>query len=88
LIARQLVKEVGDFASRTLPMVARPPLILPPLSSLSRCLKMGWSDRQSQEDVTRSFNPGGEMDDPSRVDMFDLPALPTSPGWWREEPQL
>lgn len=53
LIARQLVQERLALASRTLPMVARPPVILPPLSSLSRCLKIGlWSDTQSQIDVT------------------------------------
>lgn len=53
LIARQLVQERLALASRQLPMVARPPVILPPLSSLSRCLKIGlWSDRQSQMDMT------------------------------------
>lgn len=53
LIARQLVQERLTLASRTLPMVARPPVILPPLSSLSRCLKIGlWSDAQSQMDMT------------------------------------
>ncbi len=53
LLARQLVQERLALASRTLPMVARPPVILPPLSSLSRCLKIGlWSDTQSQMDMT------------------------------------
>lgn len=53
LIARQLVQERLALASRTLPMVVRPPVILPPLSSLSRCLKIGlWSDTQSQMDMT------------------------------------
>ncbi|TWU54470.1 Cobalt-zinc-cadmium resistance protein CzcA [Rubripirellula tenax] len=53
LVARQLVQERLALAARSLPMVARPPVILPPLSSLSRCLKIGlWSDTQSQMDMT------------------------------------
>jgi CzcA family heavy metal efflux pump len=53
LTARQLVQERLTLAARTLPMVARPPVILPPLSSLSRCLKIGlWSETQSQMDMT------------------------------------
>ncbi|MEZ6063017.1 MAG: efflux RND transporter permease subunit [Planctomycetaceae bacterium] len=53
LTARQLVQERLALAARQLPMVARPPVILPPLSSLSRCLKIGlWSDTQSQMDMT------------------------------------
>lgn len=53
LTARQLVQERLALVARTLPMVARPPVILPPLSSLSRCLKIGlWSDTQTQMDMT------------------------------------
>ncbi|TWU47000.1 efflux RND transporter permease subunit [Rubripirellula reticaptiva] len=53
LTARQLVQERLALAARTLPMVARPPVILPPLSSLSRCLKIGlWSNTQSQMEMT------------------------------------
>ncbi|MDV6033240.1 MAG: efflux RND transporter permease subunit [Phycisphaera sp. RhM] len=53
LVARQLVQERLALVSTQLPMVARPPVILPPLSSLSRCLKIGlWSDTQSQMDMT------------------------------------
>lgn len=53
LIARQLVQERLALVSQQLPMVAKPPVILPPLSSLSRCLKIGlWSDTQSQMDMT------------------------------------
>ena len=53
LTARQLVQERLTLASQRLPMVARPPVILPPLSSLSRCLKIGlWSDSQSQMEMT------------------------------------
>ncbi len=53
LMARQLVQERLTLAAAQLPMVARPPVILPPLSSLSRCLKIGlWSDTQNQMDMT------------------------------------
>jgi Cu/Ag efflux pump CusA len=40
LIARQLVQERLATVAATLPMIARPPTILPPLSSLSRCMKI------------------------------------------------
>ncbi|MCA9158649.1 MAG: efflux RND transporter permease subunit, partial [Planctomycetales bacterium] len=53
LTARQLVQERLALAARQLPLVARPPVILPPLSSLSRCLKIGlWSETQSQMEMT------------------------------------
>ncbi len=53
LTARQLVQERLALAARQLPLVARPPVILPPLSSLSRCLKIGlWSDTQTQMQMT------------------------------------
>ena len=53
LTARQLVQERLATVTQTLPVVARPPHILPPLSSLSRCLKIGlWSDSLSQMDMT------------------------------------
>ncbi len=53
LTARQLVQERLTLVAAQLPLVARPPVILPPLSSLSRCMKIGlWSDTQSQMDMT------------------------------------
>jgi CzcA family heavy metal efflux pump len=53
LTAWQLVQERVAFVAPYLPMIARPPVILPPLSSLSRCLKIGlWSDTASQMDMT------------------------------------
>lgn len=53
LTARQLVQERLATTASTLPSVARPPHILPPLSSLSRCMKIGlWSDSKSQMDMT------------------------------------
>ncbi len=53
LTARQLVQERLAIASSQLPMVARTPVILPPLSSLSRCMKIGlWSETASQSEMT------------------------------------
>ncbi len=53
LMARQLVQERVALVASQLPMIARPPVILPPLSSLSRCMKIGlWSDTDSQMDMT------------------------------------
>jgi len=53
LMARQLVQERITLVAPQLPLVARPPVILPPLSSLSRCLKIGlWSDTKTQMDMT------------------------------------
>lgn len=53
LMARQLVQERLTLVAAQLPRVARPPVILPPLSSLSRCMKIGlWSDTKSQMEMT------------------------------------
>ena len=53
IIARQLVQERLALSSSRLPQVVNPPVILPPLSSLSRALKIGlWSDSHSQMDLT------------------------------------
>ena len=53
LMARQLVQERITLVAAQLPLVARPPVILPPLSSLSRCLKIGlWSETKNQMDMT------------------------------------
>ncbi len=51
--ARQLVQERLATEAPRLPSVARPPVILQPLSSLSRMMKIGmWSDKLSQSDLT------------------------------------
>ncbi|QDV85729.1 efflux RND transporter permease subunit [Planctomycetes bacterium TBK1r] len=51
--ARLFVQERLALAAPQLPMIAKPPVILPPLSSLSRCLKIGlWSDTQDQMQMT------------------------------------
>src|SRR5687768_8076092 len=50
--ARQLVQERVAVEARNLPTVARPPVILPPLSSMSRVLKVGMSSKTlSQQDL-------------------------------------
>lgn len=51
--ARQLVQERLSAETPRLPAVARPPVILQPLSSLSRMLKIGiWSQKLTQRDLT------------------------------------
>ncbi|MBL8812276.1 MAG: efflux RND transporter permease subunit [Planctomycetaceae bacterium] len=51
--ARQLVQERLAAEGPRLPNVARPPVILQPLSSLSRMLKIGiWSQKLDQSDLT------------------------------------
>ncbi len=53
LVARQLVQERLPVSSARLPPVARPPVILPPLSSLSRAMKIGLtSPTMSQMEMT------------------------------------
>ena len=51
--ARQLVQERLGVEATRLPTVARPPVMLQPLSSMSRLLKIGvWSKKLSQRDLT------------------------------------
>src|SRR5262245_44438783 len=51
--ARQLVSERLTVEATRLPAVARPPVILQPLSSLSRMMKIGvWSRSLSQRDLS------------------------------------
>lgn len=53
LRVRQLVQERIAAASRLLPAVAKPPVILQPLSSTSRVMKIGvWSKKLSQQEMT------------------------------------
>jgi CzcA family heavy metal efflux pump len=50
---RDLVQERVAAVTRELPTVARPPVILQPLSSTSRAMKIGiWSKTMSQQDLT------------------------------------
>ena len=53
LTARQLVEERLALAAQRLPAIAKPPVIVPPVSSLSRVMKIGLSSEQySQMDLT------------------------------------
>src|SRR5262245_53531591 len=53
LKVRQLVQERLAAQARLLPSVAHPPVILQPLSSTSRAMKIGvWSEKLSQQDLT------------------------------------
>lgn len=53
ITARNLVQERLTQAAARLPAVVNQPVILPPLSSLSRAMKIGlWSDNHSQMDMT------------------------------------
>ena len=53
LTARQLVQERLSQVTASLPQVVKPPVILPPLSSLSRAMKIGLSSKTvSQRDMT------------------------------------
>ena len=51
--ARQLIQERVGLAASRLPTIARPPVILPPLSSTSRAMKIGMSSKKlSQVDLS------------------------------------
>ena len=53
ITARQLVQERLTLSASRLPRTASQPVILPPLSSLSRAMKIGlWSETYSQMDMT------------------------------------
>lgn len=53
ITARNLVNERLTQTAARLPQAVNPPVILPPLSSLSRAMKIGlWSDELSQMDLT------------------------------------
>ncbi len=83
LVARQLVQERLALAAATLPMVARPPVILPPLSSLSRCLKIGlWSDTQNQMQMTTLTKWT------IRPRLMGIPGVANVAVWGEKDPQL
>ncbi|MCI0390886.1 MAG: efflux RND transporter permease subunit, partial [Acidobacteria bacterium] len=53
MMARQLVQERLSVATSRMPLVAHAPVILPPLSSTSRLMKIGlWSETMSQMEMT------------------------------------
>lgn len=83
LVARQLVQERLALVAAQLPLVARTPVILPPLSSLSRCLKIGlWSDSQSQMDMTVLTKWT------IRPRLMAIPGVANIAVWGEKDPQL
>ncbi|MCA9194023.1 MAG: efflux RND transporter permease subunit [Planctomycetales bacterium] len=83
LVARQLVQERLALVASQLPMVARPPVILPPLSSLSRCMKIGlWSDTESQMDMTMLTKWT------IRPRLMSISGVANVAVWGEKEPQL
>lgn len=98
LIARNLVQERLATVSATLPATVRTPLILPPLSSLSRCLKIGvWKDRPENmvdEKEIAAFDKQSQMDMTVLARWTIRPRLMSIPGvanvaiWGEKNPQL
>ncbi len=100
LTARQLVQERLATIASSLPTVSRTPHILPPLSSLSRCLKIGlWMPlppAASQESSKSVVSPAAQ----AQMDMTVVarwtvrPRLMAVPGvanvaiWGEKDPQL
>ncbi|QDU98698.1 efflux RND transporter permease subunit [Lignipirellula cremea] len=89
LIARQLVQERLSTIVANLPASALAPRILPPLSSLSRCLKIGlWQERPDVSDIDAQR----EMTVLARWTL--RPRLMATPGvanvaiWGEKDPQL
>ena len=83
LVARQLVQERLALVASQLPMIARPPVILPPLSSLSRCLKIGlWSNTKTQMDMTLLTKWT------IRPRLMSIPGVANVAVWGEKDPQL
>ncbi|MEI8211764.1 MAG: efflux RND transporter permease subunit [Planctomycetota bacterium] len=83
LTARQLVQERLAIVAAQLPLVARSPVILPPLSSLSRCMKIGlWSEDQNQEQMTVLTKWT------VRPRLMSIPGVANVAVWGEKEPQL
>ncbi len=98
LLARQLVQERLATVATTLPTTVRTPNILPPLSSLSRCLKIGvWKDRPDgmvDENEVIAFDKQSQMDMTVLARWTIRPRLMSIPGvanvaiWGEKDPQL
>ncbi len=98
LIARNLVQERLATVSATLPTTVRMPHILPPLSSLSRCLKIGvWKDRPAgltDEHQIVAYDKQSQMDMTVLARWTIRPRLMAIPGvanvaiWGEKDPQL
>lgn len=100
LTARNLVQERLATLAGTLPTASRPPRILPPLSSLSRCLKIGlWKegpdDAETLDDRARVLADVDAQRDMTVVAKWTIrPRLMAIHGvanvaiWGEKEPQL
>ncbi len=83
LTARQLVQERLTIVSSSLPTVARAPHILPPLSSLSRALKIGiWSATKSQMEMTTVARWT------IRPRLMSVPGVANVAIWGQRDPEL
>ncbi len=90
LTARQLVQERLATVAATLPASSLPPRILPPLSSLSRCLKIGlWKEEAAADNGVQA-----QMDMTVIARWTLRPRLMAVPGvanvaiWGEKDPQL
>jgi CzcA family heavy metal efflux pump len=98
LLARQLVQERLATVATSLPGTVRQPRILPPLSSLSRCMKIGvWQDRPAvltDEQAIRAFDKQSQMDMTVLARWTVRPRLMAIAGvanvaiWGEKNPQL
>lgn len=83
LQARQLVQERLAIVASQLPLVAKAPVILPPLSSLSRCMKIGlWSETKDQMEMTVLTKWT------IRPRLMSIPGVANVAVWGEKEPQL
>lgn len=83
LQARQLVQERLALVASQLPLVAKAPVILPPLSSLSRCMKIGlWSETKDQMEMTVLTKWT------IRPRLMSIPGVANVAVWGEKEPQL
>ncbi len=83
LTARQLVQERLTIVAGSLPTVAKSPHILPPLSSLSRALKIGvWSDTKSQMEMTTVARWT------IRPRLMSVPGVANVAIWGQRDPEL
>jgi CzcA family heavy metal efflux pump len=98
LLARQLVQERLATVATTLPATVLTPRILPPLSSLSRCLKIGvWKDRPANlvgDAEIAAFDKQSQMDMTVLARWTIRPRLMAISGvanvaiWGEKNPQL
>ncbi|MCB9941721.1 MAG: efflux RND transporter permease subunit [Planctomycetaceae bacterium] len=82
IMARQLVQERLATVATTLPAVSRAPRILPPLSSLSRCLKIGmWMNVDAEP---KAASDTGHPIDPYVQSQMDMTVVAR----WTLRPRL